>query len=138
MMLVWLVRKALEITLCRMAVQSPRRYFVSQAINAEDKDSALRLTSNFIWEVDELDGTIRRSDVAALKAFITRRVVEARPAYARYDIEASACASLIGTVNLGTGFLADATGNRRFYVATISAIDWAYTQHDVNQAWPRL
>ncbi len=110
-------------------------YFVSQSINAEDKDSALRLTSNFIWEVDELDGTIRRSDVAALKGFITRRTVEARPAYARYDIEAPAAASLIGTVNIGTGFLADVTGNRRFYVATINNIDWAYTQHDVNQLW---
>ncbi len=110
-------------------------YFLSQAINAEDKDSALRLTNHFIWEVDELDGTIRRSDVAALKAFITRRTVIARPAYARHDIEAPALASLIGTVNLGGGFLADATGNRRFYVATVSAIDWQYTRHDVNQLW---
>ncbi len=110
-------------------------YFVSQAINPEDKDSMFRLTDHFIWEVDELDATTRRADVSALKAFITRHTVVGRPSYGRHDIEASAIASLIGTVNPGAGLLADATGNRRFYVATISSIDWAYSQHDVNQLW---
>ncbi len=110
-------------------------YFVSQAVNPDDKDSAFRLTDHFIWEVDELDATIRRSDVAALKAFITKHTVVGRRSYGRHDVEAPAIASLIGTVNQGAGFLADVTGNRRFYVATISAIDWSYTQIDVNHLW---
>ncbi len=110
-------------------------YFLSQAINPEDKDSIFRLTDHFIWEVDELDATTRRADVSALKAFITRHTVVGRPSYGRHDVEAPAIASLIGTVNPGAGLLADATGNRRFYVATIGAIDWAYSQHDVNQLW---
>jgi hypothetical protein len=110
-------------------------YFVAQPIQTDDKDSVLRLAKNFIWEVDELDGTIRKSDVAALKGFITRDEVVARPAYARRDIHAPALASMIGTVNKGSGFLADATGNRRFYVAEVSAINWNYTKLDVNQMW---
>lgn len=110
-------------------------YFVAQAIQTDDKDSLLRLARHFVWEVDELDGTIRRSDIAALKGFITRREVVARPAYARRDIHVPALASMIGTVNKGAGFLADATGSRRFYVTEISKIDWNYTKIDVNQLW---
>lgn len=110
-------------------------YFVSQSIQTDDKDSALRLARNFIWEVDELGATIRRSDVEALKSFITHKHIVVRPAYARRDIHVPAMASMIGTINKGAGFLSDPTGSRRFYVTGINAIDWSYTKIDVNQMW---
>jgi len=110
-------------------------YFVSQSIQTDDKDSALRLARNFVWEVDELGATIRRSDVEALKSFITHKHIVVRPAYARRDIHVPAMASMIGTINKGAGFLSDPTGSRRFYVTGISAIDWNYTKIDVNQMW---
>ncbi len=112
-----------------------REYFVASAIHPEDKDFTLRLAKTFMWEVEELDGTIRKADVAALKGFITLQEVVARPAYARRDVHAPALASMIGTVNPSGGFLRDASGNRRFYVAQISAIDWRYTELDVHQVW---
>ena len=42
---------------------------------------------------------------------------------------------MIGTVNNSAGILADSTGNRRFWVATIQEIDWNYTNLDPNQVW---
>ena len=77
-----------------------------------------------VWEVMELGATTRRADVEALKAHITQTTVSKRAAYGRYDTVRPAVASYIGTVNPdGGGFLSDTTGNRRFAVAEITAID---------------
>ena len=111
-------------------------YFLDDGINTADKDSVIRLAMYWIWEVGELGATIRKSDVEALKAFISRQVVTVRKPYAKIDMVKPALASLIGTVNNSAGILADQTGNRRFLVATVNSIDWAYTTNvDPNQVW---
>jgi len=110
-------------------------YYLDDAINPSDKDSHIRLATYWIWEVGELGATMRRSDVEALKAFISRQVVTVRRPYARLDMVKPALASMIGTVNNSAGILADSTGNRRFWVATIQEIDWNYTNLDPNQVW---
>lgn len=111
-------------------------YFLDDAINPSDKDSVIRLAMYWIWEVGELGSTIRKADVEALKAFITRQVVTVRKPYGRIDMVKPALASLIGTVNNSAGILVDTTGNRRFLVATVKSIDWAYTTNlDPNQIW---
>ena len=56
--------------------------------------------------------------------------------YGYGDIEKPVAVSFIGTVNdEGGGFLNDLTGNRRYAVATITKIDWSYTQMDVDDIW---
>jgi predicted P-loop ATPase len=111
-------------------------YFLDDAINPNDKDSIIRLAMYWIWEVGELGSTIRKADVEALKAFITRQVVAVRKPYGRVDMVKPALASLIGTVNNSAGILVDTTGNRRFLVATLNSIDWNYTTNlDPNQIW---
>lgn len=111
-------------------------YFLDDAINPADKDSTIRLAMYWIWEVGELGATMRKADVEALKAFISRQVVTVRKPYAKIDMVKPSLASLIGTVNNSAGILADQTGNRRFLVATINSIDWTYTQNvDPNQVW---
>lgn len=109
--------------------------FIEAPINVADKDTDARLMSHFLWEVSELDATTRKSDVSALKAFITKKVVTVRRPYDQFDTVKPALASLIGTVNLGGGFLSDETGNRRFMIATVEAIDWDYIKLDVDQVW---
>lgn len=111
------------------------QYFIEAPISVGDRDTDVRLMSHFIWEVSELDATTRKADVAALKAFITKQTVAVRKAYGRHDTVKSALASFIGTVNEGSGFLTDETGNRRFLVATVESIDWRYQQLDINQVW---
>lgn len=112
------------------------RYFIEGAINTDDKDSLIRLISNWIWEVSELGATTRRSDIESLKAFISQRMVTVRRPWGRMDMVKPAMASLIGTVNNSAGILADQTGNRRFLSSTIEEIDWNYsTAVEPNQVW---
>lgn len=111
-------------------------YFLDDSINPSDKDAVIRLAMYWIWEVSELGSTMRKADIEALKAFISRQVVTVRKPYGRVDIVKPPLASLIGTVNNSAGILADQTGNRRFLIATINSIDWNYTQNvDPNQIW---
>lgn len=110
-------------------------FFLEGAINVQDKDSDIRLLSNWIWEVSELDATTRKADQSALKAFITKEVVTVRKSYGRHDTKKPAQASLIGTVNNTSGFLADESGSRRFLITRLSYIDLRYQKLDVNQIW---
>lgn len=113
-----------------------KEYFLRDSINPDDKDSHIRLTDHFIWEVEELGATTRRSDVESLKAFITRDKVKKRPAYGKQLISKPALCSQIGTVNNdGSGFLNDFTGTTRFLSCEVREIDFDYTITDVNLLW---
>ena len=120
--------------LCPKELQ--KGYFIEGAIAPDDKDSYIRLISKWIWEVGELQATTRRSDMEALKDFITRRDVTVRVPFGRYDITKPAAASFVGTINeSGGGFLGDMTGTRRFGICQIDDLDWSYTSIDINQIW---
>ena len=111
-------------------------YFIEGNIDPTNKDCWVRLMSNFVWEVGELGATTRRADIEALKQFISTKRVTVRKPYAEIDTVKPALASLVGTVNETAGILSDQSGNRRFLVSTIKAIDWNYaTDIDVNQIW---
>lgn len=111
-------------------------YFIEGPINPDDKDSLLRLSSSFLWEVSELGATVRKSDIEALKSFITLSNVTVRRPYGKYDLHLPAVAGLIGTVNDSGGFLNDSTGTRRALVIPITSIDWQYSQAvNVIQLW---
>ena len=115
---------------------SPRpQYFAEAPILPDSRLCDLRAIATWIWEVAELDATTRKADVSALKAFITRETVTTRHYHARHDIKKPALASFVGTINPGSGFLVDDTGNRRFLVTTLTAIDWAYTEVPIDQVW---
>lgn len=112
-------------------------YFLESPLNPDDKDTLIRLTSNWIWEVGELGSVTRRADREALKRIITMRTVTVRKSYGRFDTVKPAMVSFIGTLNLeGSGFLTDPSGNRRFVVAELNGINWDYAETiDVNQMW---
>lgn len=110
-------------------------YFIEGAISVSDKDSLVRLASMWVWEVAELDATTRKADQSALKDFITKQVVVVRKAYGHADFRGPAMASLIGTLNNTSGFLADETGSRRFMITKLDAIDLKYQEIDRDQLW---
>jgi len=110
-------------------------YFLEGAINVQDKDSDIRLISQWLWEVAELDATTRKADQSALKSFITKEVVTVRKAYGRHDIKKPAMCSLIGTVNNTSGFLADESGSRRFMITKLEHIDRRYQKLELDQIW---
>jgi predicted P-loop ATPase len=114
------------------------KLFFEGPINPDNKDSLIQLINHWLWEVAELDATTRRSDVAALKNFISRKIVTVRVPYGRYDIIKPATASMIGTVNPdGTQFLND-TENRRFAIIHLDDIDWSYEEIDKDMLWAEL
>lgn len=110
-------------------------FFIEGPINPSDKDSDIRLITQLVWEVAELDATTRKADQSALKSFITKQVVTVRPSYGRHDIKKPAMCSLIGTVNNTSGFLADETGSRRFLITKLDRIDRKYQSLECDQLW---
>lgn len=115
------------------------RYFVEGALNPDSNDTKLRIISNWIWEVGELQYTTRKADVEALKNIISQKWMTVRPPYNRHDIEKPIIANFIGTINeTGAGFLNDPTGTRRFAVVKVNDIDWGYTKLNVEQLWAQM
>lgn len=110
-------------------------FFLEGPINVSDKDSDIRLISHWIWEVSELDATTRKADQSAIKSFITKETVTVRKSYGRHDIKKPAMASLIGTLNNTSGFLADESGSRRFMITKLDRIDLKYQLIDIGQLW---
>jgi len=117
-----------------------QKLFYEGPIRPEDKDSSIRLINNWLWEVAELDATTRKSDRSSLKHFVSQNTVKVRVPYGRYDLEKTAAASFIGTVNPdGTGFLNDPSGNRRFAIIELDGIDWSYeTDVNIDQLWAQI
>lgn len=111
-------------------------HFIEAPIDTDDKDSDIRLISNWVWEVSELGATTRKADYEALKAFLTTRKVTVRKPYGRHDISKPALASFIGTINNSSGIFSDPTGSRRFLVSKIMDISWDYSiALDPNDVW---
>jgi predicted P-loop ATPase len=111
--------------------------FVEKSINPDDKDDRLLRSTAMIWEIGELGATTKRADVEALKSFLTASTNNDRKSYGHFNIVKPCVASYMGTVNSdGAGFLVDTTGNRRFAVVEVTAIDWGYaTQVNRDQLW---
>lgn len=86
-----------------------------------NKDDLLRATSVWIAELGELDSTLKREQ-SSLKAFITQRTDRIRAPYAREATDNPRITSFGATVNQDT-FLKDETGDRRFWVIPVNAID---------------
>lgn len=114
-------------------------YFAEGALDADSKDHLDRLASKWIWEVGELETTMRKADRGALKNFITMGSVTLRMPYGKREIKRPAVASLIGTVNNIAGILDDPTGNRRFMICKVNRIDWQeYEKLDINKIWGEI
>lgn len=102
-----------------------REYFTEGSINPDAKDTRIRATQSWIWEVPEFGSTTKKADIDALKGFITMETITERAPYAKQDEKRPMLACFMGTINNGhAGFLADPSGNRRFLVTHIENIDW--------------
>lgn len=109
---------------------------IEAPIAPDEKDCQIRLASKWVWEVSEFGSTTRKADREALKSFLTLRTVTVRKPYGLFDMVKPALANFIGTFNNETGVLNDPTGNRRFMIANLTAINWDYARDlDPNAAW---
>jgi hypothetical protein len=67
-----------------------------------------------IVELGEIDSTFKRSEVSALKSFLSRQVDEIRMPYARAALKRPRVTTFAGSVNT-LQFINDVTGARRFW-----------------------
>lgn len=101
-------------------------------IEASSKDSQVLIAERFLVNLDELEG-MQRAEIGHLKSLITTQQVTVRRPYAHRAVVLKRKASFCGSVNKDT-FLTDTTGNRRFLVVEMEALD-GFHGLDINRVW---
>lgn len=105
-------------------------------LDPTNKDSVEQACSFWLVELGELDATFKKSDIAALKAFITNRSDVFRRAYAKKKSQFARRTVFFGSVN-NKAYLNDPTGNRRFW--TIECKDLNHSHNlDMQQIWAEV
>lgn len=99
-------------TICRIL---GGRWYGDIIIDPHGRDTVDAMRGKWVVELSEMEVT-RRSDVQALKAFLSRNSDRTRLAYARSAQDFPRQCIFIGTINPDDmGYLNDTTGNRRFW-----------------------
>lgn len=105
-------------------------------LKPDDRDSVKQACSFWLVELGELDSTFRKSDIAALKAFITAKQDVIRRAYARKESQYARRTVFFASVN-PKGFLNDPTGNRRYWTIEVEGLDHSHNI-DMQQMWAQV
>lgn len=96
----------------------PAWFLEGGTIKDNDKDTVRRVVTHWITELGEVESTLK-SDISALKAFITNSRDTYRLPYGRFDRRTPRRTSLCATCN-SDRYLIDPTGNRRFWSVPIT------------------
>jgi len=105
-------------------------------LNPSDKDSIKLAVSHWLVELGELDATFRKSDIAAIKAFLSKDRDELRLPYAPNTSVFPRRTAFCASVN-DKNFLVDHTGNRRYAALEIFTID-RFIVVDMQQYWAQI
>ena len=99
-----------------------------------NKDTAIKALGFWITELGELDATFKKSDIEALKAFITEKIDMIRTPYSRVANKYGRRTVFYASVN-ELEFLKDSE-NRRFWVLEVERFQ--FPQFDVAQFWAQI
>lgn len=105
-------------SLFRRLALHPQWFREGATIKDSDKDTTRRCVTAWITELGEVEATLK-SDISALKAFITSDMDVYRPPYARSDRKVARRTSMCATCN-SDRYLIDPTGNRRWWSVPMS------------------
>lgn len=105
-------------------------------LRPDDKDSVKQVCSFWLVELGELDATFRKSDISALKSFITNKSDVLRRAYARRESHFARRTVFFASVN-PKQFLHDTTGNRRYWTIEAKHINHDH-RIDMQQLWAEV
>jgi predicted P-loop ATPase len=108
-------------------------YFTDELADLGSKDAAMQTRGVWIIELSELD-SLSHSEVARIKAFMSRTTDRFRPPYGMRLVESPRQCVFAGTVNHST-YLRDETGGRRFWPVTCGRIDVTALARDRDQLW---
>lgn len=101
-------------------------------IDPNHKDAKISLAQYWFIHLDELE-SLKGKNLSDVKSFITQQRISERKSYGRYSSHFVRRASFIGSVN-DPKFLTDITGNRRWLVFEVSAIDYQHNI-DIDSVW---
>jgi putative DNA primase/helicase len=122
----------------RLAPEDLGVIYTGHTLDVRSKDSQLIALKYWIVELGEIDATFRKSDVSALKAWATQAVDNIRRPYAMTESTYGRRTVFGASVNDDI-FLADPTGNRRFW--TIPAVGLNLDEMaglDMQQLWAEV
>jgi len=105
-------------------------------LRPDDRDSVMKCVSNWLVELGEIDATFRKSDVAALKSFLTSDCDVLRRAYARKESTFARRTVFFASVN-PKNYLHDETGNRRYWTIECESLDHTHSV-DMQQCWAQV
>lgn len=110
------------------------KYFTeSPIIGGNQKDTEIRFSENFIYNIEELAG-LSRIDINKLKADISKSSIKERRAYASFEVSAPRRCNFWASTNQKE-FLHDEE-NTRWLVFNVGSIDWNYKKDiDINKVW---
>jgi putative DNA primase/helicase len=105
-------------------------------LDPKDRDSVKPAVSYWISEMAELDGILKKIDMARLKAFLTLQSDELRLPYGRKYSKFARRTVFCASVNENE-FLRDSTGNSRWWVIPCVGIDYKH-DIDLQQLWAQV
>jgi hypothetical protein len=108
-------------------------YFTDELADLGSKDAAMQIRGVWIIELSELD-SLSHSEVARIKAFMSRTTDRFRPPYGMRLVESPRQCVFAGTVNHST-YLRDETGGRRFWPIACGRIEVDALARDRDQLW---
>lgn len=108
-------------------------WFTDEISDLGTKDASLQTRGVWLIEMAELDA-MRRSDLAKVKAFISRSTDRFRPPYGKRLIESPRQCVFAATTNQDA-YLQDETGGRRFWPVRCGAIHIEELRRDRDQLW---
>lgn len=108
-------------------------WFSDEIADLGTKDASLQCAGVWLIELSELD-SMSKSDVAKIKAFMSRNTDRFRPPYGRRIVESPRQCVFAGSVN-HSAYLRDETGGRRFWPVHCGKIDIPKLKEDRDQLW---
>lgn len=111
--------------------------FYTTSLNNFDKDSLLTMNQYWIIEFDEIEKITNQKQAGEFKSFITRQIDTYRAPYAKSAVKHPRSNILCGTCNEDT-FLVDKTGNRRFWVIPIKAVNLIWLSENKDAIWSAI
>jgi putative DNA primase/helicase len=120
----------------RLAPASLDAILTGHTLDMRSKDSIFIGLSYWIVELGELDATFSKSEISALKSFVTQAMDKLRRPYAATESNFGRRTVFGGTVN-ESQYLNDPTGNRRFWSIEVDGFD-LNSGVDMQQLWAEI
>ena len=120
----------------KLAPASLDSVLTGHTLDMKSKDSIFIALSYWIVELGELDATFSKSEVSALKSFVTQPMDKLRRPYAATESNFGRRTVFGGTVN-ESQYLNDPSGNRRFWSIEVDGFDLNHGI-DMQQLWAEV